>query len=469
MSLKRLNRLRKTLAFRLTLWYAAIFTLSSLAAFLTVYLLTASIIKENTDEDLQEDVVELAQLRSEKGMDAVLDEIGLEVESEGSDTVFFRIFTPDGEEIFSTDMSSWQGMETDMYALTKLSIGIGPVLKTLTIPEHPHRIRTVYGTIGSGEILQIGQSLEEDEEFMEVFRDIFGITLAVLMVIATLIGWFMARRALMGVEEVTGIATAISNGALDKRVPLKSRGAEIDRLAATFNLMLDRIRSLITGMKEMTDNIAHDLRNPITRIRGIAEMTLTAETSVSDYETMAANTIEECDRLLGMINTMLDITEAETGARKLSMAEIDIAGVLRDACELFHPISEDKGVTMIPRLPEKSVMKGDIQQLQRMAANLLDNALKYTGAGGEVRVSLNGDGKEIVITVADSGRGISEDDLPHIFKRFYRCDQSRSKPGNGLGLSLAQAIARSHGGKIMAASVPGKGSTFTVTLPRLSI
>jgi signal transduction histidine kinase len=165
---------------------------------------------------------------------------------------------------------------------------------------------------------------------------------------------------------------------------------------------------------------------------------------------------------------MLDITEAETGARKLSMTEIDMASVLRDACELFQPISEDKGVTIIPRLPARSVMKGDIQRLQRMIANLLDNALKYTGSGGEVMVSLDEDEKEIIITVADSGLGMSEDDLPHIFKRFYRCDQSRSQSGNGLGLSLAQAIAKTHGGNIRAASVPGKGSAFTVTLPRLS-
>jgi signal transduction histidine kinase len=452
----------------LTLWYAAIFTLSSLAAFVTVYFVTASIIKESTDEDLQEDVIELGELRNEKGMEAVLEEIRLEVDADGSDMIFFRIFTPYGKVLFSTYISSWQGIEKNEYALKRLSIGSSQILNTLTIPGHPHRIRTVYGTMGSGEILQIGQSLEEDEEFMAVFRDIFGITLAVLMVSATLIGWFMARRALMGVEEVTGIATAISNGALDKRVPLKSRGAEIDKLAATFNLMLDRIHSLITGIREMTDNIAHDLRHPITRIRGIAEMTLTAETSMNEYETMAANTIEECDRLLGMINTMLDITEAETGARKLSMTEIDMASVLRDACELFQPISEDKGVTIIPRLPARSVMKGDIQRLQRMIANLLDNALKYTGSGGEVMVSLDEDEKEIIITVADSGLGMSEDDLPHIFKRFYRCDQSRSQSGNGLGLSLAQAIAKTHGGNIRAASVPGKGSAFTVTLPRLS-
>jgi signal transduction histidine kinase len=279
----------------------------------------------------------------------------------------------------------------------------------------------------------------------------------------------MARRALQGVEEVTQTATEISKGALETRVPVKARGDEIDRLATTFNSMLDRIHALITGMREMTDNIAHDLRSPISRIRGFAEMTLTTRGSLDEYETMAANTIEECDRLLGMINTMLDITETEAGAGRTTREAVDLSALVQDARELFQPLADDKGIALAADVPAGVLVLGDVQRLQRMVANLLDNAVKYTAPGGRVTVTMRSDARTVFVTVSDTGIGISESDLPQIFNRFYRGDRSRSQAGSGLGLSLAQAIASAHGGSITVSSSPGKGSTFTVTLPLLPV
>ena len=184
---------------------------------------------------------------------------------------------------------------------------------------------------------------------------------------------------------------------------------------------------------------------------------------------MAANTVEECDRLLEMINTMLDISEAEAGTGKLIREQVDISGMVRDAYELFQPIAEDKCITLTSRIPATFYANGDRQRLQRMVANLLDNALKYTASGGAVAVSVNGDKERAVISVTDTGVGISEEDLPHIFKRLYRSDQSRPQAGSGLGLSLALAIARAHGGDIAVESSPGKGSTFRVTLPMATL
>ncbi|MDX1762958.1 MAG: HAMP domain-containing sensor histidine kinase [bacterium] len=465
MSLKNIRKVGQSLAFRLALWYAAIFTLSSLAAFLLVYLVIGAIIQERTDDDLREDMAELAEVLHTQGLEALRAEIDQEVASDGTDAAFYRLLTPGGASILATDMSSWAGVEPDEQTLGKLNEETHGVLKTVTLAEHDYPARIIIGAIGAGQILQIGQSLEENEEFMEIFRDIFAVTLLILMIAATLIGWFMAKRALAGVEAVTRTAMEISGGALDKRVPVNARGDEVDRLAAAFNRMVDRIHGLIKEMGEMTDNIAHDLRNPITRIRGTAETTLTSAASSEDYEAMAANTIEECDRLLGQINTMLEIAEAEAGVGKMSMATVDMTTILRDACELFEPLSEDKDVILDSRIADGHRVRGDYQRLQRMVANLLDNAIKYTQPAGRVALSLDGDENKVVISVADTGQGIGEEELPYIFNRFFRCDQSRAEPGNGLGLSLARAIAAAHGGSIAVSSVPGEGSTFTVTLP----
>jgi signal transduction histidine kinase len=276
----------------------------------------------------------------------------------------------------------------------------------------------------------------------------------------------MARQALQGVKEVTRTAHEISRGSLDQRVLVKSKDEEIETLAATFNGMLDRIQSLMGGIKEISDNIAHDLRSPITRIRGIAEMTLTIGKSVREYEDMAVNTIDECDQLLDMINTMLEISETEAGAVTLASKKIDLGSLLQDACDLFRATAEAKGLTIVFKPCDHSSVYGDNPKLQRLMVNLLDNAVKYTPPGGTITVSVKQSDGRMVTAISDTGIGISEEDLPRVFTRFFKCDPSRSQAGCGLGLNLAKAIVHSHGGTIRVASSPGKGSTFTVSLPQ---
>ena len=319
-------------------------------------------------------------------------------------------------------------------------------------------------------MLQLGRSMENHTRILEAFRKIFILIMASLFILATLIGWFMARRALSGVAAISRTARRISGSALDQRVPVKKQGDEIDHLAMTVNRMLDRIEILVTGIREMNDNIAHDLKSPITRIRGIAEITLTTDAGPDDYENMAASTIEECDRLLDIINTMLVISRTEAGVEKLNPADLDLSQVVRQACELFRPIAEDRNINLTCRCPESLPWFGDVRMLQRMIGNLLDNALKYTAPAGSVDIAIQQDRQaRRIIRVQDTGIGIARTDLPHIFKRFFRCDPSRCQAahqsGAGLGLSLCRAIAQAHGGDIEVASTPGKGSIFTVTLP----
>jgi signal transduction histidine kinase len=229
--------------------------------------------------------------------------------------------------------------------------------------------------------------------------------------------------------------------------------------------MLERIQSLIAEMKEVTDNIAHDLRSPITRIRGLAEITLISEKDIDAYQNMAASTVEECDRLLRMINMMLEISETEAGVSTLNRSDVNVSGLIEEACDLYQPLAEDRGINIEVNVPTRCQLFGDKGKLQRVLSNLLDNAIKYTTPGGKIIVSSEEVDKKVIISIHDTGIGISEDEISRIFERFYRGDKSRSIPGAGLGLSLVQAIVRSHGGEIKVSSSSGVGSTFTVSLP----
>jgi heavy metal sensor kinase len=469
MYLNKILRPPRTLASRLTLWYAGIFTISTLVAFGVFYLVISAVLSKNRNLDLMADVQEYSIMLAAEGIDRVKAEMAWEALSDGQEHIFLRLLSMDGKEVAATDMSAWRSVGTGSRALEKLKRGADYVLETLDLPEQEFKARTVYGSIGPGLVLQIGESLEEDEEFLELHRIVFIPIMGFMVIIAAVVGWLMARRALHGVEEVTQTAIEISKGALDKRVPFKARGNEIERLATTFNYMLDRINLLIKGMREMSDNIAHDLRSPLARIRGVAEMALTTPNTEEEHKAMAGSMLEECDRLLGMINAMLDIAEAESGAGEVTLEEVDLVRVIQRACELFQAIAEENSVTISADLPENCLVYGEARKLQRMIANLLDNALKFTPPQGTVAISLKVDNGQVAISVSDTGIGISEDDLPHVFKRFYRCDNSRAQQGTGLGLSLVKAIAGSLGGSVNASSNLGKGTTFTITLPQLPL
>lgn len=450
---------------RLTAWYAGIFVLFSTIAFILAYFSVVSILQTQMDEDLEDDIEEFVALMHLGGIERVKKEIFLETHGKEAQQVFFRLWSSEGALLLTSDLSAWPGLDDPAVYLAQVRDTLQPVLMTIQSAHHAHTARSIYAFIGTDTVLQIGESLEAHEELKEALLYGFLVMLVVVVVLGGPIGWFMANRALNGIHEITRAASEIKEGALDQRVKISPQGDELDKLAYAFNSMLDRIQTLIVGMREMTDNLAHDLRSPLGRMRATAEMALMQSGSKTDVETIAAATTEECDRLLEMINTTLDIAEAESGAAKLEYADIDLVKLLNDAVELFQSIAEDKSITLTADLPEYCHFQGDRQRLQRVVASLLDNALKYTNEGGTVSLELLNVAGRVEIFIKDTGIGMTPGESVRIFERFYRCDKSRSQPGNGLGLNLARAFVHAHGGGISVKSNPGQGSIFAVTLP----
>ncbi len=465
MSSKKKNSFFKTLTLRLTLWYAGLFGVLGLAVFLVVYFSLSANLKERSDKQLLHLATAVESLYDTHGTRAVLAEFQREAHSRGIGRVFFRLLTPRGTTLGTSDMSPWGGLKAGDLPTLKLTAG-GVVFRTISIPGDQNKVRVITKRTANGNVIQVGTTLGDNNLLLEKYRETFGTALSILLICGGFVGWLMARRAMSGVQRVSRAASRIGKNDLDLRVAVGNEGQEIDDLARAFNEMLARIEKLVRELKDVSDNIAHDLRSPITRIRGIAETTLTGKQGIGEYQEMAAAVVGESDRLVEMINTMLEIAQTDSGVTELSLKPVDMRQIIDDAADLFLPLAEDKDLDLETSVASAPlIVLGDRAKIQRVIANLLDNAIKFTPAGGKVMVSARADDAEATIMVEDTGPGIPAPDLPHIFGRFYRCDKSRSTPGNGLGLSLALALVHAHNGDITVTSSPGRGSTFTVSLP----
>ncbi|MDJ0883352.1 MAG: ATP-binding protein [Desulfobacterales bacterium] len=466
MFLKRLKALSRSLAFRLTLWYAGIFALSSCLAFVFFYYVIIDVLREQTDEDLRRQLSAFSGIMQVEGITGVQQIAAMDALSGGDQKRLIRLLSRFGTEFTAAGTDYWQNVGVNAEAIRSLLTNGRPVIETVVLPERRDSLRIIYGMIGPGVIMQLGRSLAGEIRLINVFQRLFLTTLGLIFLLAAIIGWFLARRALSGVGGIAAAARKISAGDLESRAPVSGRQDEIDQLAGTLNHMLDRIQTLIRGISEMSDNIAHDLKSPVTRIRGLAEITLTTAQSDDDYENMAASTIEECDRLLEMINAMLFISRAEVGVREVRPETVALKALVGDAVLLFETTAADKQLRLGFEAVTDARVQGDPRMLQRMVANLLDNAIRYTPPGGRIGVTVDTTADSGArIEFRDTGIGIAAEDQERIFERFYRCDPSRTESGSGLGLSLARAVARAHGGDISVESTPGKGSTFSVILP----
>jgi signal transduction histidine kinase len=327
-----------------------------------------------------------------------------------------------------------------------------------------HSVWVKTSRLYDGNVLAIGANMKRIETSLRDFRIVFWCGLAGMFLLGGISGWLWSKAFVRGIERITQSARAIQSGNFSERVAHANEGLEIDRLVDAFNDMAEHTEHVLQELRTISDNIAHDLRTPITRMRGNAELSL--YTGKTDQ--LAGQVAEECASMLAMINTMLEITQTDArAAQPHEYPQLDIGQIARQAVELFSVLADEKHVTLSADIPAHAVdYKADRVHIQRLLANLLDNAVKFTPSGGKVSLSLSEAGGGIAISVSDTGCGISKADLPHVFDRFYRADSSRTLQGNGLGLSLVKAIVSAYRGRISIQTDIGKGTTFSITLPR---
>jgi hypothetical protein len=294
-------------------------------------------------------------------------------------------------------------------------------------------------------------------------------------------GFFVSRRILRRVDAISEKSQSIMAGNLSNRLPVAGTGDEIDRLALNVNAMLDRIEALMRGFKEVSDNVAHDLKTPLTRLRNRCEATLRNAKGDADYRAALDTTIEESEELIRTFDALLMIARAESGEAGRDVSEFDAAETARGVAELYEPVAEEKGLRLAIEAPAPTMVRGHRELISQALANLVDNAIKYAApapqlvaAGGAeladepppaITVTAGAEGDRVVLTVADRGPGIPQDQRAHAVERFVRLEQSRSQPGSGLGLSLASAIAHLHHGELRLED-NGPGLRAVILLPR---
>ncbi len=455
----RTSRLLRTSTFRLAAVYLLVFALSAGALLGYVYWQTMKLLDEQAEATIAAEVQGIAEQYALNGAPGVMAVI------KGRSTLdtggLYLLTTPVGKR-----------MAGNLRALPTVALTRPGWIEFAFGVETPgglaeHRARAYYTRLKGGYHLIIGRDIQQLRQFGSIIRNTLIWALGFTGLLGVGGGLLLSRNFLRRIEAITATVRSIRAGRLARRVPVDGSGDELDRLAAALNDMLDQIERLMKGMREVSSNIAHDLRTPLNRLRAQAEDALRSS-DPREHKKALETTIARADELLKTFNALLFIARAEAGQGAAGFDETDLSAVAREVAELYQPLVEEEGGRFSLDAPAPALLNADRQLIAQALVNLLDNAMKYgrkDDAPPELEMSVRDDGDVVSLTVADRGPGIPQDQSEHVKDRFVRLDESRSMPGSGLGLSLVSSIARLHGGEL-ALTDNAPGLRAILRLPR---
>ena len=460
MSSKWADRIGQALGLRLAAWYLGTFLASSLLIGGLTYGLLASLLTSRDHDVIQSTMREYATRYQAGGLPALARAIEIEQRSGSREPLFVRVVGPFEDVLLYSLPETWGAFD-----LSELGGPPNDVWSQVRARDRNAILEVATINVGDGSVLQVGKTSEARDQLLSNFRSVLMLGAGAALLIGVIGGLFLTRSTLKPLRDLRdAVSRILQTGQTDDRVPVYGTEDAVDELSSLFNAMLARITTLIHGMRNALDHVAHDLRTPITRLRVTAEAALASNDPVK-YREALSDCLEESERVSSMLTTLMDISEAETGTMRLNVVVVELPKLIAEVTELYEDAAEDAGVTLKSTVDPNLAVNADRDRLRQALANLVDNAIKYTPRGGNVDVSARSEPGAIVIAVADTGPGISEQDLPRIFDRLYRGDRSRATRGLGLGLSLVRAYVEAQAGTVTASNKPDRGAVFTIKLP----
>lgn len=466
--MSRFSTLMRTTAARLSALYLLLFAVGAVALVFYMTNLSASILAGQTQQALGEEVASIGKSYARGGIPQLVRTIDYRSRQPGA--YLYLVADPTGRILAGNVESVEPGvLNTD-----------GIIERAFTYrrygeqaPQVEHRAIAVVIALPNGMRLLVGRDLGEPERFRDLIRNSLVLALGIMGVGALLIWLFVGRRALKRIDDVSRASQRIMDGDLTGRLPVNGSGDEFDRLSGNLNVMLARILELNEGLKQVSDNIAHDLKTPLTRLRNRAEEALGGEKVEPEYRAALEDIIGESDQLIRTFNAILMISRLEAGYSSENLDDMPVAPIIRDVAEMYEPVAEDAGVTLTLGALDDVALHINRELVGQTVSNLVDNAIKYAGGEGRtatVTLLMEKDAQWVRIVVADNGPGIPADKRDHATERFVRLEESRTQPGSGLGLSLAKAVMKLHGGALrLEDNGPGLRAVLEFPLPHREV
>ncbi|MFE8070154.1 ATP-binding protein [Marinobacteraceae bacterium S3BR75-40.1] len=437
----KIPSLLRTSTFQLALLYMVVFASSVFVLLAFIYWQTAGFISEQTDETIEAEIVGLAEQYRSRGINGLISIIRERVSRDPQGKSLYLFTTKDYRKL-AGNLAHWPNTRTVTNGWINFQLD-----ESMGWKGEPREARARVFEVQGGLRLLVGRDVQELATLRDLIERAINWGMAITLALALVGGIMMSRGTTRRIEVINGTAQRIMNGDLSLRIPTRGTEDDFDQLADNLNQMLDRIVYLMEGIRHVSDNIAHDLRTPLTRLRSKLENTLLVVDDPQAQEEVG-RAVEEADQLLATFNALLRIARLETGGKQFEKSPVQLGDLVNDAVELYEALAEDKEQAIKCRVDNNPVVMGDRDLLFQMISNLIDNAIKYTPEGGEIRIEVGAYDGEAVLEVADSGQGIPDDEKKKVFQRFYRVTKSRSKPGNGLGLSLVNAVMDIHSGRV---------------------